>query len=71
MMRADAIIVSAGTGQRFMEGRKKQFFSLSGRPILAHTLDPFDASPLIRSILLVVGKEDQDYCLKEIVEKFQ
>ncbi len=70
-MKADAIIVSAGTGQRFMEGRKKQFFSLGGKPILAHTLHPFDASSLIRSIFLVVGKEDQDYCLKEIVEKFQ
>ncbi len=70
-MKADAIIVSAGTGQRFMEGRKKQFFSFGGKPILAHTLHPFDASSLIRSIFLVVGKEDQDYCLKEIVEKFQ
>ncbi|MBS3917680.1 MAG: 2-C-methyl-D-erythritol 4-phosphate cytidylyltransferase [Deltaproteobacteria bacterium] len=71
MMKADAIIVSAGKGQRFMEGRKKQFFFLGGKPILAHTLDQFDACPLIRSILLVVGQEDQDYCLKEIIEKFQ
>lgn len=70
-MKADALIVSAGKGQRFMEGRKKQFFSLGGKPILAHTLDPFEACPLIRSILLVVGQEDQEYCLKEIVEKFQ
>jgi 2-C-methyl-D-erythritol 4-phosphate cytidylyltransferase len=71
MMKADAVIVSAGKGQRFIEGRKKQFFSLAGKPILAYTLDSFDACPLIRSILLVVGQEDQDYCLKEIVEKFQ
>ncbi|MBM4340801.1 MAG: 2-C-methyl-D-erythritol 4-phosphate cytidylyltransferase [Deltaproteobacteria bacterium] len=70
-MKADAIIVSAGKGQRFMEGRKKQYFSLGGKPILAHTLDQFDACPLIHSILLVVGQEDQDYCLKEIIEKFR
>jgi 2-C-methyl-D-erythritol 4-phosphate cytidylyltransferase len=70
MMKANAIIVSAGKGQRFMEGRKKQYFSLGGKPILAHTLDQFDTCPLIRSILLVVGQEDQDYCLKEIIEKF-
>ena len=55
-MKADAIIVSAGKGQRFMEGRKKQYFSLGGKPILAHTLDQFDTCPLIRSILLVVGQ---------------
>jgi 2-C-methyl-D-erythritol 4-phosphate cytidylyltransferase len=70
-MKADAIIVSAGKGQRFMEGRKKQYFSLGGKPILAHTLDQFDTCPLIRSILLVIGQEDQDYCLKEIIEKFK
>jgi len=70
MMKADAIIISAGKGQRFMEGRKKQFFSLGEKPILAHTLDRFDSCPLIRSILLVIGQEDQAYCLEEIVEKF-
>lgn len=69
-MKADAIIVSAGKGQRFMEGKKKQYFSLGGKPILAHALDQVDACPLIRSILLVVGEEDQDYCLKEVIEKF-
>jgi 2-C-methyl-D-erythritol 4-phosphate cytidylyltransferase len=69
-MKTDAIIVSAGKGQRFMEGKKKQFFSLGEKPVLAHTLDCFDACPLIRSVLLVVGPEDQDYCLKEIIEKF-
>ena len=68
-MKADAIIVSAGKGQRFMEGRKKQFFLLADKPILTHTLDKFENCPLIDSILLVVGQEDMDYCLKEIIEK--
>jgi len=70
MMKADAVIVSAGKGQRFMEGRKKQFHLLSGKPILAHTLDKFETCPLIHSILLVVGQEDMDYCMKEIIEKY-
>jgi 2-C-methyl-D-erythritol 4-phosphate cytidylyltransferase len=71
MMKVNAIIVSAGKGHRFMNGRKKQFLSLAGKPILAHTLDPFENCPLIDAILLVVGLEDMDYCLKEIVEKYQ
>jgi 2-C-methyl-D-erythritol 4-phosphate cytidylyltransferase len=54
-----------------MEGKKKQFHSLGGKPILAHTLDKFETCPLIRSILLVVGQEDMDYCLKEIIEKYK
>jgi 2-C-methyl-D-erythritol 4-phosphate cytidylyltransferase len=84
-MKADALIVSAGKGLRFMEGKparvgtavvptpdhgKKQFHSLEGKPILVHTLDKFETCPLIRSILLVVGQEDMDYCLKEIIEKY-
>lgn len=77
-MKADVVIVSAGKGQRFMEGKsirpdhgKKQFHFLEGKPILAHTLDKFETCPLIRSILLVVSQEDMDYCLKEVIEKYK
>jgi len=72
-MNAYAVVVSAGKGLRFMEGKKKQFHILGGRPILVHTLEKFEACPLIHSILLVVGQEDMDYCLKEVIEqhKFQ
>ena len=75
-MKADAVIVSAGKGLRFMEGKsirpdhgKKQFIFLGGKPILTHTLEKFETCPLIRSIHLVVGQEDMDYCLEEIIEK--
>src|SRR4030042_2207073 len=71
MIKADAVIVSAGKGHRFMQGKKKQFYLLADKPILAHTLDKFESCPLIRSILLVVGKEDMYYCMKEIIEKYQ
>ncbi|NWG01552.1 MAG: 2-C-methyl-D-erythritol 4-phosphate cytidylyltransferase [Syntrophaceae bacterium] len=70
-MKADAVIVSAGKGVRFMEGQKKQFYCLEDKPILVHTLDKFETCPLIRSILLVVDREDMDYCLKEITEKYK
>src|SRR5512139_4101730 len=70
-MKADAIIVSAGKGQRFMEGKKKQFHLLADKPILAHTLDQFETCPLVRSTLLVVSEEDMDYALKEVVEKYK
>lgn len=68
-IKADAVIVSAGKGLRFGEGPKKQFLSLAGRPVLAYSLDPFEASPLIRSVVVVVQSEDIDYCLGEIVRK--
>jgi len=69
-MKADAVIVSAGKGHRFMEGKKKQFHLLTGKPILAHTLDKFETCPLIHSIVLVVAEEDMDYSMNEIIEKY-
>jgi 2-C-methyl-D-erythritol 4-phosphate cytidylyltransferase len=70
-MKTVAVIVSAGKGQRFLEGKKKQFHLLADKPILVHTVGKFESCPLIRSTLLVVGQEDLDYCLKEIVEKYR
>ncbi len=70
MIKSDAIIVSAGKGQRLKAGIKKPFISLGGKPILSHTLAPFERCPLIRSILVVVGEEDLEYCLKEVVEPY-
>ncbi len=69
-MNVYAIIVSAGKGHRFMEGKKKQFFLLGGKPILTHTLEKFEACPSVHSILLVVGEEDMDYCMREIIERY-
>jgi 2-C-methyl-D-erythritol 4-phosphate cytidylyltransferase len=69
-MKANALIVSAGKGHRFKGEKKKQFYLLADKPILAHTLDKFETCPLIHSIFLVVGEEDMDYSLKEIVERY-
>jgi 2-C-methyl-D-erythritol 4-phosphate cytidylyltransferase len=71
MMKTEAVIVSAGKGLRFMVGKKKQFLLLADKPVLAHTLNKFEACPLVHAIHLVVSEEDMDYCLKEIVEKYR
>ncbi len=69
-MKSAAVIVSAGKGHRLAGEKKKQFLSLSGRPVLCHTLDKFETCPSVDFIQLVVGLEDMDYTLKEIVEPF-
>ena len=70
IMKSAAVIVSAGKGHRFPGEKKKQFLLLSGKPILCHTLDKFETCPSIDFIQLVVGQEDMDYTLKEIVETY-
>ena len=47
-----AIIVAAGASRR-MQGRDKLWTPLAGRIILARTIDVFEASPMIDSIVLV------------------
>ena len=70
-MKAAAVIVSAGRGHRFPGGKKKQFLSLAGKPILCYALDSFEGCPSIDLIHLVVGEEDMEYTLREIVEPYQ
>ncbi|MDA3821075.1 MAG: 2-C-methyl-D-erythritol 4-phosphate cytidylyltransferase [Bacteroidales bacterium] len=62
-----AIIVAAGKGMRMKNSLRKQYLLLAGRPILAHTLLAFDACSLIENIILVVPKEDFNYCNKNVL----
>jgi 2-C-methyl-D-erythritol 4-phosphate cytidylyltransferase len=54
--RSAAIIVAAGSSSR-MGGRDKLWLPLADRITLARTIDVFDASPLIESIILVLNPE--------------
>ncbi|HLJ34314.1 MAG TPA: 2-C-methyl-D-erythritol 4-phosphate cytidylyltransferase [Ktedonobacteraceae bacterium] len=51
-----AIIVAAGSSHR-MGGRDKLWLPLHGRILLARTIDIFDSSPLIETIILVLSAE--------------
>ncbi|MCP4693635.1 MAG: 2-C-methyl-D-erythritol 4-phosphate cytidylyltransferase [Desulfobacterales bacterium] len=62
-----AIIVAAGKGVRMNRPTRKQYLSIAGRPVLAHTLKAFDAPRLIDAIHLVVPGADVDYCRETIV----
>jgi 2-C-methyl-D-erythritol 4-phosphate cytidylyltransferase len=49
-----AIIVAAGSGTR-MDGLDKLFTEIAGRPLLAHAVAPFQDSPLVSHIVLVLS----------------
>jgi 2-C-methyl-D-erythritol 4-phosphate cytidylyltransferase len=48
---------------------KKQFMEIKGKPVIWYSLFEFEKSR-VDEIILVTGKEDIDYCKKEIVEKY-
>jgi len=52
-----AIIVAAGSGQRFASSQPKQFISILGKPLIIHTLERFEASPVIDEIVLVLSED--------------
>ncbi|MBK8466648.1 MAG: 2-C-methyl-D-erythritol 4-phosphate cytidylyltransferase [Chloracidobacterium sp.] len=65
-----AIIVAAGSGQRFAGPQPKQFVNLLGKPLIIHTLERFDACPEIDDIVLVLSEDGLDY-FEQIKDKFE
>lgn len=68
--RCTAIVLAAGSGKRMGTKIQKQYLELEGKPILYYALHAFQVSSVIDEIVLVTGKEQMEYCQKEIVERF-
>nr|HID57936.1 2-C-methyl-D-erythritol 4-phosphate cytidylyltransferase [Desulfobacterales bacterium] len=66
-MIVTAIIVAAGEGLRMRSGIRKQYLSLCGQPILAHTLNPFENCSAVQEIFLVIPEEDHVFCQEKII----
>ena len=69
--KCTAIVLAAGQGKRMGTKVQKQYLEISGKPVLFYSLDVFQKSDLIDEIILVVGKDQREYCQREIVEKLQ
>lgn len=69
--KCTAIILAAGQGKRMGTRVQKQYLEILGKPVLFYSLDVFQKSNIIDDIILVVGENQEEYCKKEIVEKFQ
>lgn len=70
-MKTLAIITAAGKGKRMGSVIKKPYIILDGKPLLAHTLLPFEQSKSINGIVIVTAKGDEDFCLRNIVKRFK
>lgn len=69
MKKFAAIILSAGSGKRMKSDIPKQYMNLDGKPVIYYSLNAFQESDF-SSIVLVCGKDDVEYCQKQIVEKY-
>lgn len=65
MTRADcaALIMAAGSGERFGGETPKQYRLLAGKPVLRHTVEAFLAHPAVDRVRVVIGPSHRDLCL--------
>ncbi|MCI7791102.1 MAG: 2-C-methyl-D-erythritol 4-phosphate cytidylyltransferase [Lachnospiraceae bacterium] len=64
-----AIVLAAGQGKRMQSKVHKQYVLLQDKPVLFYALKAFEDS-FIDDIVLVVGKDEEEYCRKEIIDKY-
>ena len=64
-----AIIVAAGSGTRFGSKTPKQFLEISGKPLITHTLERFEACAAIDEIILVLATGEIAN-FQKIIEKY-
>jgi 2-C-methyl-D-erythritol 4-phosphate cytidylyltransferase len=60
MGQTDALIVAAGSGERFGGSEPKQFVPLHDRPMITWTIEPFEATGAVDRITLVVTPGDEE-----------
>lgn len=66
-----ALIAAAGQGKRMKSKINKQYLELNQKPILVHTLEVFEKSNLINEIILIVRKDEMEFCKDEILNKYR
>jgi len=69
-MRVIVLVPAAGMGSRMGAAVNKQYLSLAGRPILAHTLERFENHPLIDDIYVISPQAEREYCLNHVVNEY-
>ncbi len=70
VMKTVAIIPAGGAGRRMGKGIPKQYLLLAGIPILVHTLQAFQRSPVVDEIFLAVPEGDIPEVRQAIVAKY-
>jgi len=65
-----AIITAAGSGLRIKGPVKKQFRELSGKPVIAWSLDVFEKSKIVNEVILTVPRGKESYVRNNIIKKY-
>ena len=64
-----AVVLAAGQGKRMNSNVAKQYLLIKDKPVLYYSLAAFEES-VVNEIILVTGAGEEEFCQKEIVEKY-
>jgi len=67
-MKTVAIILAAGSGKRFGSETPKQFLKVSGKPLLAHTIQRFEDTDEVDEIFVVAAEMQMEFVREKIIE---
>ncbi|MGG7178989.1 2-C-methyl-D-erythritol 4-phosphate cytidylyltransferase [Clostridium paraputrificum] len=65
-----AIILAGGKGKRMGSDLSKQFILVNKKPILYYTIKRFIECSIIDKIVLVLPKDEIEYCKKEVLDRY-
>ena len=68
-MKNIAIVLAGGSGRRMGGDRPKQYMDLLGKPLICYSLETFEKS-FVDKVVLVCIQGDEDFCKKEIVDRY-
>ena len=68
-VKSSVIVVAAGRGSRMLSDTKKQFMFLGDKPVVDYSIEFFTRCSFLDEIVLVVAKEDVEYCEKIMGDK--
>ncbi|MDD5901195.1 MAG: 2-C-methyl-D-erythritol 4-phosphate cytidylyltransferase [Lachnospiraceae bacterium] len=63
------IVLAGGKGTRMQSDIPKQYMELDGKPLLFYSLHAFEESS-VDSVVLVTAEGGEEYCRKELVERY-
>lgn len=69
-MSVIVLIPAAGFGRRMGGTVSKQYLSLNGHPILAHTVALFDSHPRVDHIYIIAPENQRDFCQRDCIEPY-
>lgn len=64
-------MVAGGSGKRMKASEPKQFMPLLGKPVLVHSLLPFQRSEMVSEIVLVAPANELKRCWNQILQPYK